>query len=100
MREVFNMRQRGKKFLSESHEEGDSISWYVRTDLEYLKKYEASVKLTDCYETITLEFDCWKSSDFEKRVLKVSTLIKELTLFRAALVEATDEIKKPKKFYY
>lgn len=97
------MRQRGKQFLSESHQEGGTISWSVITisDSSSVLDYpvEAEIKLTDCYKQINLDFDCVEVKHIKKRVDKLDRLLVELNKMKEALLLAEKELA-PKKFYY
>lgn len=94
------MKARGKIFLSGSHEEGGSISWYVNTQFttHHSPFVEGGIKISDCYRTIDLDF-CGNINSIMKRVDKVDRLIVELNKMKESLLEADKELK-PKKFYY
>ena len=95
------MKARGKTFLSESHDEGGSVSWSVNTQAEiwHEARVEASVYLRDCDKQICLDFDCNEFKHIDKRLAKLDTLMVELNKMREALLLAKEELK-PNKFYY
>lgn len=92
------MMKRNKTFLSDSHEEFDSIRWNVGTNPNDCLRREvtAEVMITDCSKVICLDFDCQEQRHIDKRIAKVDILINELTKFRDAL----ESCKKSKKYYY
>lgn len=96
------MRARGKTYLNNSFNEGGSIKWKVLSGVH--KEYKCDIinselVITDCSNTIVLDFDCEKKAHIPKRIAKLDVLIDELSKMKAALVQAENETKK-KKFYY
>ena len=97
----FMFRDRGKKFLSDSHEEGGTVSWRGKTGQESWDNslFEGEVRLTDCSKAIYLEFNCHRYKDIQKRLDKVDVLLEELNKFKGTLLEA-QRVHKPKSLYY
>ena len=97
------MKAQSKQFLTDRGDEGGSIRWSISNEQReewILSEYlNAELTVSDCYKQISLDFDCSKHSDFDKRIAKANVLIKEMTAFRNALVKA-QQATKPKKFYY
>lgn len=100
-----NIRHRNKVFLSDSHEQGGSVTWNVAADKgvdDDGKKKDpitSTLRITDCYRIVYLEFDCSKVKHIQKRIDKVDVLLEEITKFKEALLEA-QEFHKPKSLYY
>lgn len=98
------MKAQGKRFLSDRGDEGGSVRWHVSTDKDdvFCNVVDATLYLTDCDRTITLEFDCYKREHTAKRIAKIDGLISELIAFKLALCDAENALadKKTAKFYY
>lgn len=95
------MKARGKRFLSDSHDEGGSISWEVRTcGVSMFDSFvDGSLKIGDCYRFVDIDFDCSEYKHIKKRIDKADRLIIELTKMKEALLLAEKELA-PKKSYY
>jgi hypothetical protein len=95
------MKAQGKRFLTDRGDEGGSVRWYVVTNASstYSNTIDATLYITDCYKGVALEFACYKSKHIAKRIAKLSSMISELALFKAALIQAQQE-SVTKKFCY
>lgn len=72
-----------RSFLSSHYDEGSTISWDVTVENDNVY---ANVSLRDCYKRVDLSF--WMDDgdrSIDTRLLKISILIDELTLFRESL---------------
>jgi hypothetical protein len=72
-----------KAFLAPHHDENSTVTWNVEVQ-DY--QLGADVAIRDCYKRIDLNF--WTDMgeyNIDARLLKISILIDELTLFRKAL---------------
>jgi hypothetical protein len=95
------MKFRGKRFISDSHEEYGSVGWYLNTDGRMgLYTMDGELRLGDCSEVIILDFSCYHSSDVPKRISKLDSLIEELQNMRDKMAFIDEELSKSKKFYY
>ncbi|QKN88450.1 hypothetical protein vBValSX1_57 [Vibrio phage vB_ValS_X1] len=83
-------KKRNKTFLSESHEEFGSVSWYVKERGDWGSDVQSEIRITDCYKVVTLDFCAESPSDAKKRLEKLDTLITELQEARKALQECVD----------
>lgn len=95
------MQARGKTFLNNSHQEGGSITWNVDSQQE--ERWcvvDGDITIRDCSKAITLDLSCETLKHIPKRIHKLDTLIHELSVCRAALVLAEQELIKRKRFYY
>jgi len=95
------MKARGKCLLSDSFDEGGSISWEVRTcgTSMFDSFVNGSLKIGDCFRFVDIDFDCSEYKHIKKRIDKAERLILELTKMKEALLLAEKELA-PKKFYY
>lgn len=92
------MKDKSKEFLSDSHEEFGSISWYVTNEKEYRYGIDAEVRITDCYKEVTLDFACTPDR-MHKRLKKIDTLIESLERFRASMQKAAKQEKQKSRPY-
>ena len=97
----FMFRDRGKKFLSDSHEEGGTIIWdgQVRNNGEYRQLFTGQIRITDCTKAVYLDFTCTNTKDIQARLDKVDVLLEEINKFKSVLLEA-QRVHKPKRLYY
>lgn len=95
------MKARGKTFLSPSIHESGAVSWEVISGKD-LPKYSARdmcnavLRIKDCNDGISLDFDCETLAHLDKRIQKLDVLISELQNMR----EALEKVKEPQRFYY
>lgn len=97
------MKARGKTFLNEAYDENGHIKWEIKAgkDVDYRGEVvSGSLLIADCNDTVCLCFDCETVPQIDKRIDKVTVLIKELSLLREALELAKKDISKKNKFYY
>lgn len=92
-----------KEFLSPCADETGSIVCQIETPLvtqisEYTVRdggwMHASVKVSDCSKTVTLDFDCSSDSAYEKRVAKLDKMIEELQNMRHQFTHMWDNMKR------
>jgi hypothetical protein len=97
-----NMKYRNKSFLNGSHLEFGNISWHILAGRHVGRYYliESSLRIADCGNVITLDFDVEKPHEIPYRLAKLDTLINSLTEMRERYKEAAECINKQKKFYY
>ena len=93
-------KARGKTFLNDNHEEFGAVAWNVRVGhgREGCKWVNADLRVSDCDDSISLDFYCNSERRLSKRMDKLDVLINELLDFKAALMEA-GELIKPAKVY-
>lgn len=100
------MYKRGKTFLNNSFKEGGSIMWEVGNEgwRDYREAPSDSiigkVTITDCSKAIHLDLDCDSLEKVPSRVLKLNTLINELTKAKETLESIYENRIKKKKYYY
>lgn len=91
------MAYRNKKYgkrrvwLNTAQDQLACVAWDVARsgysdDLEK-DSIDANLVIRDCSRAVTLEFFC-EASDFPEKLKKINKLLKEVTLFRAALLKA------------
>lgn len=94
-------RDRNKAWLNDSHQEFGSVAWHVspsnrfRSEKGYIY---SELRLTDCHESINLEFTSDDAKQAFKRLKKLDTLISELQAFRKTYVDAMETQFKVKLF--
>lgn len=93
------MKACDKRFLTNNPEEFGSVGWGVKTNPEDYYKIQAELRITDCYEKVTLDFNCEKEKHIDKRIQKLDNLIESLNLMRDSLVEAKSETFTNKRGY-
>lgn len=83
-----------KKWLNNNPEEFGSVCWSAEQRIQWkggkkigVKKgcYDASVRLTDCYKAVDLDFSYYDRETFEDRCVKIHNLISELSTFERIL---------------
>ncbi|QDP48788.1 MAG: hypothetical protein Unbinned5081contig1000_37 [Prokaryotic dsDNA virus sp.] len=83
-----------KRFLSRDPDEYGSVAWDVTKEFRYNGKqkrvpfFDANLRLSDCYRTITLDFCFGNSKRRKARIKKLATLIAELEKMKKAMEEA------------
>lgn len=96
------MKKRDKQFLNDCTSEFGSVAWSVKTEGYWCENgaaMESSLHISDCSSQITLDFDCEKKVHIKKRLDKLDSLISSLQKMRLAIVEAENEVNKPKYLY-
>lgn len=80
------VRKTSKKFLSDTPYEYGSVCWEVCVDPE--DRYDliqADIRITDCNESISLQFSSNKEKHIDKRIQKLDNLIDSLKEMRKVL---------------
>lgn len=94
-------RDRNKAWLNDSHYEFGSVAWHVTPSKRFRseKGYVSSeLRMTDCSDSINLEFSSNDAREAFKRLQKLDTLISELQAFRKTYVDAMETQFKVKLF--
>lgn len=86
-----------KRFLSDRSGEYGTIAWEINATEYYSGEYvpdkvdtDASLRLTDCYQIINLDFCSRKPQTQDERIEKVDNMINSLQEFRKALIECNE----------
>lgn len=107
------MKRSNKTFLGTRDDEFGSLCWYAKTDLKRpddwweletsekkaltLPKDEgvirSTVRITDCGKAVELSFYAKTSEEYEERIAKIDTLIRELTDFRDSYIDVYADSK-------
>jgi hypothetical protein len=92
------IRKTVKKFLSPTPYEYGSVCWEVVCDpKDEYDLLEASLRIADCNETITIGFSSLEKKHLNYRIKKLDTLIKSLQDMRDLMTsESVQELLKQK----
>lgn len=95
-----------KEFLSPcAHETGNIVCQIETPRVKDFSSYSegiyvyASIKLSDCMKSITLDFDASSQGAFEKRLSKLDKMIAELTAMRNQYEVLWENGRKDFEFY-
>ena len=93
------MKAKDKRFLNDSHEEFASVSWYVTNeDKVFYNFMESEVRIADCHNVITLDFNCADIVAAKKRLQKLDNLIESLSEMRVAMSDIIKDTSKSKPY--